>query len=134
MKYRTPCSIFSRLFISDRKCTLILNKVKLNKRKNNFFYNAALKWNQVVRLLIIPYIIIIQPHTLSRDTIINDNSHTLNYDLTLSVSTFKNKLKEIIYTVQSHGVDSEWCMANSMLTTYSNSSRPIVNQTDYSYN
>ena len=114
MKFRSPYSIFSRFFISSRKLTLILNRVKLDKRKNNFFYNSALKWNQVNRLLITPYIIKI--HSSSIGNVIHDNSDTVNYDFALSVSTYKNKLREIIHAAQSQGDELIWCPANFELT------------------
>ena len=108
LKFRTPYSIFSRFTISSRRFTLILHKVKLDKRKNNFFYNSAQKWNQVNRLLIKPYII----------RIIHDGRDTLNYDLTLSVSIFKTKLREIIHNIQNQGDEFEWSAANFDLTAY----------------
>ena len=96
---------------------LILNKVKLDKRKCQFFFNAALKWNQINRFLIEPFILKL---ILSKNT--NDDASdvfTINYDLTLSVSRFKTKLREIIMAIQCSGDDNEWLPSNSELTTYS---------------
>ena len=115
MKFRTPCSIYSKLHISDRKILLILNKVKFDKHKQQFFYNAALKWNQIYNFLIEPYEIklINSEHTdgSSFDVIIT-------YDFTLSVSVLKAKLKKIIMAIQCDGIENEWATLNSNLTAY----------------
>ena len=96
---------------------LILNKVKLDKRKFQFFFNAALKWNQINRYLIDPYLIKLINSNNTKDD--DSEVFTINYDLTLSVSRFKTKLREIIMAIQSSGDDSEWLSSNSELTTYS---------------
>ena len=117
IKFRIPHSIFSKFKISDRKIMLILNKLKLDKRKCQFFFNAALKWNQVNRFLIDPYVI-----KLVRSNDTNDDASeafTINYDLTLSVSRLKTKLRELIMAIQCSGDDNEWLSSNSELTTYS---------------
>ena len=80
-------------------------------------FNAALKWNQVNRFLIDPYVI-----KLVRSNDTNDDASeafTINYDLTLSVSRLKTKLREIIMAIQCSGDDNEWLSSNSELTTYS---------------
>ena len=117
IKFRLPHSIFSRFQISDRKIMLILNKVKLDKRKCQFFFNAALKWNQINRYLIDPYLIKLINSNNTKDD--DSEVFTINYDLTLSVSRLKTKLREIIMAIQSSGDDSEWLSSNSELTTYS---------------
>ena len=110
MKFRQPYSVFCELSISDRKIMLKLNKLKLDKRKSNFFYNAALKWNQVNKLLITPYVIHV------KNNIDGGVSPTMNYDLTLSVSALKSKLKKALFGVQCIGDESEWCTLNAELT------------------
>ena len=110
MKFRQPYSVFCELSISDRKMMLKLNKVKLDKRKSNFFYNAAIKWNLLNKLLITPYVIYI------KNDIDGGESPTMNYDLTLSVSALKSKLKKAIFGIQCIGDESEWCPLNAKLT------------------
>lgn len=92
---------------------LILNKVKFDKRKFQFVFNAAVKWNQINRFLIDPYPIIL--HSTNPEV---DGLTTLNYDLSLTVSILKTKLKEIIMAIQCHGNSNEWLSSNSELTTY----------------
>ena len=46
-----------------------------------------------------------------------DGVITLNYDLSLTVSKLKTKLKEIIMTIQCYG-DQEWLPSSSELATY----------------
>ena len=77
---------------------LILSKLKLNKRKCQFVFNAAVKWNQINRFLIDPYEIKLRSNDPEVDGVI-----TLNYDLSLTVSKLKTKLKEIIMTIQCYG-------------------------------
>ena len=115
MKFRTPCSIYSKLRISDRKIMLLLNKVKFDKRKYQFFYNAALKWNQISNFLIEPYEIKLNPiHTKEDDS----DSIIITYDFTLSVSVLKRKLKLIIMAIQCNGIENQWDTMNSNLTAY----------------
>ena len=113
LKFRTPHSVFSKFVISDRKNMLILNKIKFDKRKCQFVFNAAVKWNQINRFLINPYPIILRSTNPEVDGVT-----TLNYDLTLTVSKLKTKLKEIIMAIQCHGTSNEWLSSNSELTTY----------------
>ena len=115
MKFRTPCSIYSKLHISDRKIMLLLNKVKFDKHKYQFFYNAALKWNQISTFLVEPYEIQLNSiHTNENDF----NSITINYDFSLSVSVLKAKLKKIIVAIQCDGIENQWTTVNSNLTAY----------------
>ena len=113
MKFRIPYSVFSKFTISDRKILLILQKCKSRKRKRQFFFNAAVKWNQVSRYLIDSYSIKMQNsnHTNAN----TDEVATIHYDLTSSVSKIKTKLKEIIMSIQSHGDNNEWFCSNSEL-------------------
>ena len=113
LKFRTPYSVFSKFVISDRKNMLILNKVKLDKRKSHFVFNAAVMWNQITRFLIDPYSIILRSTNPEVDGV-----PTLNYDLSLTVSKLKIKLKEIILAIQCHGNSNEWLSSNSDLITY----------------
>ena len=113
MKFRTPFSVSSKFQMSDRKNMLILGKIKLDKRKCQFFFNAAVKWNQINRFLIDPYEIILR----SSDPAL-DGVATLNYDLSLTVSKLKTKLKEIIMAIQCHGDNNEWLSSNSELATF----------------
>ena len=95
---------------------LILSKLKLDKRKCQFFFNAAVKWNQISRFLIDPYTIKLHHSHHTNSGI--DEVDTINYDLSLTVSKMKAKLKEIIMAIQCHGDDNEWLSSNSELTTY----------------
>ena len=113
-------NMVSKFLISDRKNMLILSKLKLNKRKCQFVFNAAVKWNQINRFLIDPYSI--KLHSTNSDV---DGVTTLNYDLSLTVSKLKTKLKEIIMAVQCHGNSNEWLSSNSELTTYA-----VINSTE----
>ena len=113
MKFRTPFSVSSKFQMSDRKNMLILGQVKFDKRKCQFFFNAAVKWNQINRFLIDPYQIILRSDDPEVDGVI-----TLNYDLSLTVSKLKTKLKEIIMTIQCYGDSNEWLSSNFELTTY----------------
>ena len=99
---------------------LILSKLKLNKRKCQFFFNAPVKWNQINRFLIDPYSI--QLHSTNSEV---DGATTLNYDLSLTVSKLTTKLKEIIMAIQCHGNSNEWLSSNSELTTYA-----VINSTE----
>ena len=101
--------------MSDRKNLLILSKLKLDKRKCQFFFNAAVKWNQISRFLIHPYEIKLH-HSNPEIAGVT----TLNYDLSLTVSKLKTKLKDIIMAIQCHGDSNEWLYSNSELTTYTN--------------
>ena len=116
MKFKTPYSIYSRFHMSDRKILLILNKVKFDKHKQQFFYNAAMKWNQISNFLIKPYEIKV---INSKDTDESSlNNVVLTYDFTLSVSVLKAKLKKIIMDIQCDGIANEWNTLNSNLTAY----------------
>ena len=116
MKFRTPCSIYSKLHISDRKVLLILNKVKFDKHKQQFFYNAAMKWNQISNFLIRPYEIKVINSKNTDES--SSNDIVLTYDFTLSVSVLKAKLKKIIMAIQCDGIVNEWTTLNSNLTAY----------------
>ena len=60
-------------------------------------------------------------NTINSNNTKDDDSEvfTINYDLTLSVSRLKTKLREIIMAIQSSGDDNERLSSNSELTTYS---------------
>ena len=118
LKFRTPYSIFSKFLMSDRKNLLILSKLKLDKRKCQFFFNAAVKWNQINRFLIDPYEIKLHHSHYTNSEI--DEVTTLNYDLSLTISKLKTKLKDIIMAIQCHGDSNEWLYSNFELTTYTN--------------
>ena len=130
LKFRIPYSVFSNFIISDRKMLLILRKCNSLKRKRQFCFNAAvkilLKWNQISRFLINPYSI--QLHHSNYTNTGTGKVTTINYDLTLSVSKLKTKLKEIIMAIQSHGDDNEWLSSNSEFSTYYSAiTHPIQN-------
>ena len=98
---------------------LLINKVRLNKRKNTFFHNAAIKWNEICVYLIKPYSITLHPESMSNINYPGDrNVCSINYDLTLSVSMIKSKLKEILLHIQCHGTEHEWLSLNSELKTF----------------
>ena len=102
--------------MSDRKMLLILNKVKFDKHKQQFFYNAAMKWNQISKFLIKPYEIKVINSKDTDESSLNDI--VLTYDFTLSVSVLKAKLKNIIMAIQCDGIANEWTTLNSNLTAY----------------
>ena len=98
---------------------LIINKCKLDKRKNNFFHNAALKWNEICAYIINPYTIILHQDSITNINWSGDRQIcSINYDLSLSVSVLKNKLKEILLHIQCHGAEHEWLSLNSELKTF----------------
>ena len=85
---------------------LLLNKVKFHKRKQQFFYNAALKWNAISKFLVEPYEIKLI-NSNNTDKIENNIDITINYDFTLSVCVLKTKLKKIIMAIQCDGIENQ---------------------------
>ena len=110
IKFRVPYSIFGSLSMSNRRVMLVTSKVRLDKRKHNFFCNAALKWNKISKYLIKPYVIIVKNS--------DGESVTMNYDLTASVSLIKTTLKKILLNIQCHGDEHQWSPSNYNLSTY----------------
>ena len=116
MKYRTPYSLFENLRISERKYLISLKKVKYDKRKKQFFHNASVKWNQIHTHLIKPFSITLKEENKNDTEICSQN--VIVYDLSESVSMVKNKIKNIIFTIQFHLDSDDWYPLNFDFQTY----------------
>ena len=110
LKYHTPISLFNVMpqlkHSRSHYIALQIPKIKLDISKNNFVFNACLLWNGCTdKIFNKPY-----PETklLSLDApVIIPGSQEFS-DMTCPTSIFKNRLKNILLSVQSFGDELYW--------------------------
>ena len=112
MKSHSPISLYECTPTSSitRDYRLIIPKFNLDISKNNFVIKASTLWNKTINM-------ILDKPTLSNVKIAKNTFYLIihgsneNSDLTIPISTFKNRLKSILLDAQKSGVSVEWINA-----------------------
>ena len=110
IKFRQPYCLFAKMQLSTRTFTLIQPKVRLDIRLHNFFYKSAYVWNASYPFIFNKKLLTIRG--------IQVPGSTPGSDITISGSTVKNKLKEILLYIQALGLTDEWDTRNHEITSY----------------
>ena len=102
LKTRTPISLYSLFNKSERDSNflLIMPKVKLSVSQNNFLFKSCSLWNSLV--------ICILEKSLPNDKGIVVRGSSPNSDLCATIPFVKNKLKTLLFELQSSGDSLEW--------------------------
>ena len=111
LKFKSPCAIFNKLKISDYTSKELLI---LTPRPNNTnLYKSSVMWNKCTKVIFNkpPLSEVCHSHMKNPVKIIIPGSST-NSDLCCSISTFKNRMKEILLEIQKQGDTFEWQTPN----------------------
>ena len=115
IKFRRPYTLFEKLEVSRlNNLALIQPKVRLNIRLHNFVYTSTLLWNTVRR-----YIFKSPP---LNNVGIQVPGSIPGSDITISITSVKNKLKCILLYIQALGHKNEWDPRNYDVTSYNSPS------------
>ena len=114
LKSHTPISMFKFLQFCPRShhYRLLIPKHNLGISSNNFFINTTILWNTCIGTLLDPPI----PSTVLRSgnsQVIIPGSN-INSDLTISLGTFKTRLKNLLLNSQKLGNRIDWIKSNSL--------------------
>ena len=106
MKLHSPYPVYENLQFCPRTHHFRLLSPKYNPdiSKNNYFISSVNLWNKCIsKLLDNPDLF----SSLHRSHLIIPG-HNVNSDLTISMGTFKNRLKNFLLKTQNLGLTSDW--------------------------
>ena len=102
LKFQSPIALRELFTLSYRnhKLTLIVPRVSLNKRKQNFISKSATIWNKLLPCILMK--------CGAEECGIVIPGSTINSDLSAPISFVKNKLKSSLLTQQKTGDTILW--------------------------
>ena len=108
LKLHSPVSVYNlfKFCPKTHHLKLMCPKYSLDISKNNFTVNSITLWNSNVRFLFDKSILCIPKCTNGLQLIIPGN--VINSDLTMSVGTFKSRLRNLLIKLQKEGDPNEW--------------------------
>ena len=108
LKTRTPISLFTLFYQSQRGTNFLLHppKVNLNVSKNNFVYNSSILWNSLIGNIF--------ERSLPSENGIIVRGSSRNSDFCATIPFIKNKLKVTLLNQQESGDTMEWVPTNSL--------------------
>ena len=114
LKSHTPISMFKFLQFCPRShhYRLLIPKHNLGISSNNFFINTTILWNTCIGTLLDPPI----PSTVlqSGNSQVIIPGSNINSDLTISLGTFKTRLKNLLLNSQKLRNRIDWIKSNSL--------------------
>ena len=116
LKFRIPYCLYDIVNHSDnqyisRGLSLCIPKTSIAVQKHTFFYKGTILWNKLHKKILTPFTIKIhQSHKLKYDSSSPDLSF---YDFSTTCSTFKTRLKGLIFQTQKLG-DVNWSCINNV--------------------
>ena len=114
LKYRSPISLLDSIKLNPSSFhhKLLLPKNKLSISINNFVFSAFSLWNKCIdRIFKKPILTTIAVNKGKDIQLIIPGSQNSS-DLTCTVGTFKNRLKQILLSCQKSGDANEWHKTN----------------------
>ena len=117
LKFRMPYCMYELLNMTQcngRGLSIVTPKVTLSSQKRTFIYNAVILWNKMYKSIIRPFTI--KLHDMHRLRCDSYNPEVSYYDLSTTVSTFKSKVKDLLYKTQILG-DINWSPINNLCVT-----------------
>ena len=114
LKLQSPTPIYSnfKLCPKTHHFKLLCPKFKLDISKNNFTVNSILLWNSCINKLLDQPTLYVPKFTNGLALVIPGNIK--NSDLTMSISSFKKRLVDLLLKLQSQGDSNEWSKSNTL--------------------
>ena len=117
LKSHEPISIFGLIPLNNnlsQNYRIILPKFSQDISRNNFLISACSMWNKCIHCVLDkPILSTVLIHNKKFEIIIPGSNK--NSDLTISILTFKNRLKHILLSNQRSGDLNEWSNSNFLL-------------------
>ena len=118
LKFRTPYCLYE-LFERSNNTNLLLKIpcLALRCQTHTFTYQSTKFWNKFYKQLVTPFTIKLHSdHTIKHNLL---DTECIFYDYSTNVSTFKFRLRSLLYSVQSSGTEVDWSPTNYVSNIFS---------------